>query len=112
VLVLLLLALGAVSNGPDRSPEKPAPALRIESRSPLIVRGTHFQPGERVLVVGLAGGSARRVTVTATNGTFRATVAPPRGRGAVTAVRAKGDRGSEAYLATGHQSVSIPPPIR
>jgi hypothetical protein len=112
LVLLLLLAIGAVSNGPDGSAATPAATLRIESQSPLIVRGTHFRPGEHVVVTGLARGGARRLTVTARNGTFRVTVAPPSRGGPVTAVRAKGDRGSEAYVATGRDSISIPPPIR
>ena len=88
------------------------PTLRLESRTPLVVRGEQFRAGEIVRLTALTGLGPVTTTVGVHDGRFRATIPVRReGCGAVWAVRASGDRGSVAYLPLGEAPVSVPPPL-
>jgi len=85
-VVVVLLAAGAqVTAGAALA--RTAPRLSVVERSPLVVRGAHFQPGERVTV---KAPHLSRVVRTTARGTFRADL------GTVT-----GDRCSMRIVATG-----------
>jgi hypothetical protein len=87
---LLLLAVGVPAAGASLG--RTAPSLRIVRRTPLVVRGAHFRPAEKVTV--RAPRTVRIVDTTAT-GAFRVSLAPvPADRCSfrVAAVGAHGDR--------------------
>jgi hypothetical protein len=87
------------------------PALRVASRSPLVVRGQGFRAGEHVAVIAITGLGPRKARVVARDGAFRVRIAvPSTGCGAAYAARAVGDRGSRASVVFGEAAVCIPPP--
>ncbi len=109
--LLTALLAGAASSTPGSSAAG-APALRVESASPLVVRGTNFRGGERVTVTVATGTGPVVVTVRARNGSFRVALStPPAGCKSARFVRARGDKGSVASVVV-HQGFCIPPPRR
>lgn len=85
--------------------------LALETRTPLVVRGLGFEPGERVIVTALTLAGPRRVVVRASAaGRFRARLAVGLACEQALAVRARGDRASVATLRLAARPC-IPPPI-
>jgi len=84
------------------------PALRIMKSAPFVLRGSHFQPAERVTVT-LAGRSMHRRTATAgATGAFTVTfLGVSASRCSIYGFHAVGDRGSAASLRT---ATDCPPP--
>jgi hypothetical protein len=73
--------------------------MRAVSLDPLVVRGAHFAPGERVSVKLYGLLRATRTARADGTGVFRVVFSPIRyGRCAVSQVRATGSRGSKAML--------------
>jgi hypothetical protein len=90
-----LLALSAFVLGATPAEQ---PTLRLDSRAPVVVHGTHFRAGERVtLVLGAGQRSSTRVRAGAA-GAFRARFAVSLGRCALVSVQAFGSQGSRARL--------------
>jgi hypothetical protein len=88
-----------------------AASLRVVSRSPLVVAGTGFSPGERVTVTAVTGLGPRTTRVVATAGRFRVTFRlPTTGCGAPFAVRAIGSAGTRVTMKLGKAAVCVPPP--
>jgi hypothetical protein len=87
------------------------PTLVLETRTPLVVRGVGFAPGERVTVTALTLAGPRRVLVRASaTGRFRARLPGGQACGQALAVRARGERGSVATLRLVARPC-VPPPI-
>ena len=72
-----------------------APSLRLATRTPLVVRGTHFSAGERVTVTA---GAASVVVRTGATGAFRANLGTPLVDRCSVRVVAAGARGDHARL--------------
>jgi hypothetical protein len=87
---LLLLVIGVPVAGASLG--RTAPSLRVVHRRPLVVRGAHFRPAERVRVRTLRN---VRVVHTTASGAFRVSLGPvPTDRCSfgILAVGAHGDR--------------------
>jgi hypothetical protein len=94
--VVAMLAFGAAAAG-----SCPRPALRLASTNPIRVVGSHFQPGERVVVTYYANRGAARHVLASGQGTFTAVFSPRlHDRCSGYFVRAIGNRGSRALLKT------------
>ena len=108
VCCVLSLALAVVATAGIRA----EPRLTLERRSPLVVRGVGFVPGERVVVTALTLTGPRRTGTRASSiGRFRIvlrTTAQPCGK--PLAVRARGGRGSIATLVL-DAAPCVPPPV-
>jgi hypothetical protein len=61
-LLLALLAAAAATTSP--SAQVARPALTLVQRAPLVVRGTHFRPGERVRLTAAYSGRDASASVT------------------------------------------------
>lgn len=88
------------------------PRLRLVDPQPLVVRGEHFRPGERVVVTAFTPIGPKRTVVRATIGgrfavSFRL---PDQPCGKAFAVRAVGALGSQATLRV-PAPPCVPPPI-
>ena len=106
--VVALVALAA----PARA-AAPRPRVAIAEVGPLVIRGIHFRPHERVTVVASFDGrtSSRRVTATRV-GSFRVrfrAITVTHSCGAPAGVSARGDRGSRAALKL--PMPQCPPPV-
>lgn len=105
-VVATLLVLAVTANAAM------APRLTLERRTPLVVRGAGFGPGERVVVTALTlSGPRRTITRASSTGRFRAVLrlaVQPCGK--ALAVRAVGGRGSAATLRLA-AGPCVPPPI-
>ncbi len=91
-VLVLLVAAGAQAAGASLG--RTDPSLRVVKHSPVVVRGAHFHPAERVTVRAPALHAVRVVHTTAT-GTFRARLGrlpTDRCSFAIVAVGARGDR--------------------
>ncbi len=101
VLVVLAAALSASLAAASTSVLQ-RPALRLVSRTPVVVAGTHFRSRERVTVTVRTPDSTTRKTLSASpSGTFRVafpTVDAPSDPCALFAVIAAGRNGSTARL--------------
>jgi hypothetical protein len=107
---MLLLAIPLIAAGMLGSAGNDHATLRVLDRQPLVVRGQGFKPGERVTVTALTGLGPRVVRTTAVRGAFRVELRlPAQPCAAAFAVRARGNRGSEA-LRTFDGRPCVPPP--
>jgi hypothetical protein len=90
VAVLIAIALFAVQ------PPSARAGVQVIDRQPLVVRGTGFEPNERVLVVAAAGRSGDRRVLANRSGVFVVTF--PFGVPRCTRfwIRASGNKGSQA----------------
>ena len=97
--VILTLALGlAVGSASTSGAAATRPTLRVVDRTPLVVSGAAFAPGERVTVVVAAGSRwSKRVTTTG-RGTFVVRFNVRLGPCARYTVQAFGSTGSRARL--------------
>jgi hypothetical protein len=95
-VIAILLALAVLV--PVQAPEKAT--LRVMDKQPLVVRGTGFRPGERVLVIAAArrNGDERVVATAAGSFVARFDFAVP--RCARLWIRAIGTRGTHASYFT------------
>ena len=93
-VLVLVLALPAVAAPPKRA------ALKLESRSPLVVSGKHFGTREPVILTYLASDLTRRVRAVRSTraGSFRRAFDVRVGRCDAFTVRAVGLHGSRAVL--------------
>jgi hypothetical protein len=92
VVVVAFLAASGVS-----SAQTERPLLGVAGKGPLVVRGTGFEPSERVSVLlALDGRQHWRRTVATGSGAFRVTFAVTPGRCARFTIRAVGSLGSRA----------------
>jgi hypothetical protein len=90
--VALALALPGTAATPRRA------TLKLESVSPLVVRGLGFGRSERVAIVANQPGMQQIVSITARRGRFTATFTQTFDRCAALTVRAIGAQGSRAIL--------------
>lgn len=104
----LLTALSLAGVAAAASP----PTLRVVGRTPLVLEGRSFKPGEHVRVTVITGRGPRLERAVATGGVFRVTFAVPReGCGAAYAAGVVGDRGSVASITFDRRpALCIPPP--
>jgi len=88
------------------------PTLELVRQGPLVVRGTSFVPGERVVVTALTPTGPRRTVAKATrSGGFRATLRlPAQACGRAFMVVARGGTGTRALLRLAGRPC-VPPPI-
>jgi hypothetical protein len=108
-----MIAAALVATAPAAGGKAPsAPALRLVTEAPLVVRGTSFRPSERVTLTALTLLGPKRIVVRASStGRFRATLRlVGRPCGQAFAVRALGRLGSRATLKL-RSAPCIPPPI-
>ena len=92
-VLVLLLALPAAAAQPRRA------TLKLADLAPLVVNGTGFGRGERVVLTASATNAQRTLGVVARrNGSFTARFGLRLGRCASLTVRAVGVRGSRAVL--------------
>jgi hypothetical protein len=88
-----------------------APSLKVLTRSPLLVAGQSFAPGERVTVTALTGLGPRIAHTTARSGHFRARFPlPSSGCAAAFGVRAVGSAGSRVTTIFAKATNCLPPP--
>jgi hypothetical protein len=99
--VALALALPGSAAPPRRA------TLKLDSVSPLVVRGAGFGRGERVAVVANQPGTQQIVNLTARRGLFTATFTREFDRCAALTIRAIGSLGSRAIL---QRDGACPPP--
>jgi hypothetical protein len=107
---MLLLAIPLVAAGMLGPAGNAHATLRVLDQEPLVVRGQGFRPGERVTVTALTGLGPRVVRTTAVGGGFKVEIrltAQP--CATAYAVRARGNRGSEALRTLGSR-FCVPPP--
>ena len=108
---MLLLAIPLIAAGMLGSAGNDHATLRVLDRQPLVVRGQGFHPGERVTVTALTGLGPRVVRTLAAGGAFRVEIRlPAQPCAAAFAVRARGNRGSQALRTLG--SRFCVPPLR
>ncbi|HEY7795055.1 MAG TPA: hypothetical protein VIA10_13705 [Gaiellaceae bacterium] len=100
--VALALALPGAAAPPRRA------TLKLDSVSPLVVRGLGFGRAERVAVVASQPGMQQIVSLTARQGRFTATFTQTFDRCTALTVRAIGAQGSRAIL----QRDGVCPPSR
>jgi hypothetical protein len=109
-LLALFFAVGSTTGTGVTATPVSRPALTVESMTPLVVRGTGFQPGEQVTVTAHRGARPQTVTVKAVRGSFRANMRMATSKcGGVRVVRALGDKGSVATVPI-NGGICVPPP--
>jgi hypothetical protein len=95
-LAVLLLLVGA---GLAQADATQRPALRLAATDPLVVRGVHFYPSERVRVTVRSGSIWTRRVRTTERGSFRVAFAnATRDRCEFLVATANGVRGDHAFL--------------
>ena len=105
VVAVALLVSAAAAARPQ------TPRLARAQGEPLVLVGSGFTAGERVLVTLTTGYGPRQTRVVARGGRFRVSFrVPDKGCGAAWAARARGNRGSTATLTLGEAPPCIPPP--
>lgn len=103
---LAALGLAAAATGPQR------PTLRPLALHPLELRGTHFSPGESVVVIVLGGaGRVGARAHAAADGTWTVSFRDVDARARSISARAHGDRGSAAlwWPRTHRPTVTVAP---
>ena len=97
VLSLAVFLLLSMSSGPAR--QTSVPVVRVPDTTPFVVRGTRFQPNERVRVVARVDRRHVKTVVATAKGVFRARFPGVSVRDcAGYVVRATGSKGSTAFL--------------
>ena len=110
MFLALAVAAGFAGHGAADAPA--APSLRILDDRPLVVSGSGFVPGERVVVTAVTSLGPRIARVRAAgNGRIKARLVLAGGPcGAAVAVRARGASGRTAAVAVAAGRPCVPPP--
>jgi len=111
VAATLALAVLSVAFGGHPAATADRAALGVTSRTPLVVRGSQFGAGERVVVVADAKGTHRKVVYASSRGTFVVAFRTVRLRTCdIFVVRATGARGNYGVVRSARECAPIVPP--